>query len=412
MTRSDRQDQAVQKWVEAKLKGTIVASVGFGKTRLGMLAINRFLAKNKTKKVIIVVPSDPIKQQWISETVQWKVFDNCSVKTMHDVSNHEYSCDLLVIDELHKSLSSKLYKMYENIKYKAILGLTATFNRLDGRHELLTNICPVIDTITAEEAIEKGWMSKYKEYLILINPTDYEVYSKLNQEFNEHFAYFNYDFGLSMKCATDWKARANLAKQRCNGDNFKEINSQILIHAIGFNRCLQSRKKYINSHPRKLELAEMILEHRMDKKCITFSNTIAMAEKIKYGKVYSGKDSNKKGRITLQEFMEMDSGVLNTVMKLKEGYNDPQLSVAINLGINSSETTNIQKRGRTTRVLENKEAEVFYLVLNKTVEMKWFQNCIGNKEYITIDENELINVLENREFNKKKNKETSMIFRF
>lgn len=63
-----------------------------------MLAIDRFLSKNKDRKVIIVVPSDPIKQQWTAETIQWKVFENCEVRTMYDVARHEYECDLLVID--------------------------------------------------------------------------------------------------------------------------------------------------------------------------------------------------------------------------------------------------------------------------------------------------------------------------
>lgn len=411
-SRSLRQEQAVQRWVDNKLKGTIVAATGVGKTRMGMLAIDRFLSKNKTRKVIIVVPSDPIKQQWIAETIQWKVFENCDVKTMFDVSKHEYECDLLVIDEVHKCLASQLFKMFENIKYKVILGLTATFERLDGRHELLTSKCPIVDTISIEEAVKNNWLSKFKEYLVLIEPDDIEIYNNLNKEFNNHFSFFDFNFPLAMTCSTDYKARAKLASERCHGDDFKEVNKQILVHAMGFNRSLQSRKKYIYSHPKKVELAELILEHRMDKKCITFSSTVAMAEKIKYGKVYSGKDSAKKGRMTLQDFIEADGGILNTVSKVNEGLNCPDLSVAIMLGINSSKTTNKQRVGRVIRHKENKAAEIFYLVLKGTVEHKWFTECIGNSEYITISEDELINVLEGREYIKKKNKETSMTFRF
>lgn len=377
-----------------------------------MLAIDRFLSKNKTRKVIIVVPSDPIKQQWVAETIQWKVFENCDVRTMYDVSRHEYECDLLVIDEIHKCLANQLYQMFENIKYKVILGLTATLERLDGRHELLKDKCPVVDNVTIEEAVEKKWLSEYKEYLVLIEPDDIDVYSELNREFQEHFAYFDYNFPLAMNCATDYKARAKLAGDRCSGDNFKEVNKVILVHAMGFNRTMQSRKKYIYTHPKKIELAELILEHRMDKKCITFSATIAMAEKIKYGKVYSGKDSVKKGRMTIQEFMETDCAILNTVSKVNEGLNCPDLSVAIMLGINSSKTTNKQRVGRVIRQQENKAAEIFYLVLKGTVEQKWFSDCVGHSNYITISEDELINVLEGKEFTKKKNKETNMIFRF
>lgn len=325
---------------------------------------------------------------------------------MNDVSKNQYICDLLIIDELHKAGSDRLLQLFDNIQYKLILGLTATFERLDGRHEIIAKKCPIVDTVTAEEGIAKGWMSKFKEYLILITPEDYEIYNKLNQEFTEHFSFFEFNFPDAMKCATDWKYRNSYAKNK----NLE--TKQVLVHAMGFNRTLQGRKKYINNHPRKIELAELILEHRQNKKCITFSNTIAMAEKIKYGKAYSGKDTVKKGRITLEEFLNMPTGVLNTVAKLKEGYNDPSLSVSINLGINSSKGANKQKRGRVTRTAENKEAEVFYLVLKGTVEEKWFVECIGNKNYITIGEDNLLDFLEGREYTIKKNKETNMLFRF
>lgn len=412
-SRTEKQNQLVQEWVNNKLKGTIVSPTGFGKTRVGILAITRFLNKNKNRNVIIVVPSDAIKQQWIEELASWDLLENCSVKTMYDTSRNSYNCDLLVIDEIHKCLSNHLFKLFTNIKYKVILGLTATFERLDNRHLLLEKYCPIIAEVTIEEAVKNKWLSKYKEYLVLIEPDDYEVYTKLDKEFNEHFSFFSYDFNLAMSCVTSWKVRANLAKERCHGDDFKDVNKQILIHAMGFNRTLQARKKYINNHPKKVELAELIIEHRLDKKCITFSNTIAMAESIKYGMVYSGKDSAKKGRITLAEFIEQPTGILNTVMKVREGLNCPDLSVAINLGINSSKATNIQKRGRVIRTNDtDKVAEIFYLVLKNTVEVKWFQNAIGSSNYETIDEEALKNVLESKDYSVKKNKQTTLTFRF
>lgn len=410
--RTLRQKEAIQKWVDNRLKGIIVGATGIGKTKIGLMAADRFLSKNPTKRVLIIVPSDPIKTQWVQETISWNIFDSCEVHTMYDVSKNEYSCDLLIVDEIHKCLSNTLIKLFDNIKYKAILGLTATLERLDGRHVFLRDKCPVVDTIPINEAVSNNWLAEHKQYLVLIEPEDISTYLDYNREFYEHFSYFNHDFSLAMNCAQDYKVRAKLASQRCNGDNFKDVNKQVLIHAMGFNRALQARKKYINSHPKKIELAELILEYRMDKKCITFSNTIAMAEKIKYGKAYSGKDTVKKGRMTLSEFMEMDSGVLNTINKVNEGFNCPDLSVAIILGLNSSKTVNTQRVGRVIRFQEGKTSEIFYLVLKGTVEETWFKNAIGNSEYVTINEENLLNVLKGEEFNTKKNKETSMIFRF
>lgn len=308
-----------------------------------------------------------------------------------------------------------LLNIFKNVQYTIILGLTATFERLDGKDEIISKKCPIVDTISVEEAIENKWLADYREYEVLIEPEDIDVYKEVNKEFYEHFSYFNYDFNLAMKCATDWKRRSELAKERCREDqseDFKTVNKQILVHAMGFSRTLQARKKYIYNHPKKIELTNLILENRQDKKCITFSATVAMAEKIKYGAVYSGKDSVKKGRMNLQEFVQQDGGVLNTVMKLNEGFNCPDISVSVILGFNSSSTTKKQRVGRVIRQKEGKVAEVFTLVLKGTVEEEWFRKSTSTGRYIPISEENLIDVLQGRPFNPKKKKQTKMMFRF
>lgn len=415
LSRTERQEQGVQRWVDNKLCGTLNWATGVGKTRGGLMAISRFLKKNPTKSVIIVVPSEPIQRQWNQELIDWNLFQQCSVKTMSDTSVNKYSCTLLVIDEIHKVGAPTLLNIFKNVQYTIILGLTATFERLDGKDEIISKKCPIVDTISVEEAIENKWLADYREYEVLIEPEDIDVYKEVNKEFYEHFSYFNYDFNLAMKCATDWKRRSELAKERCREDqseDFKTVNKQILVHAMGFSRTLQARKKYIYNHPKKIELTNLILENRQDKKCITFSATVAMAEKIKYGAVYSGKDSVKKGRMNLQEFVQQDRGVLNTVMKLNEGFNCPDISVSVILGFNSSSTTKKQRVGRVIRQKEGKVAEVFTLVLKGTVEEEWFRKSTSTGRYIPISEENLIDVLQGRPFNPKKKKQTKMMFRF
>lgn len=415
LSRTERQEQGVQRWVDNKLCGTLNWATGVGKTRGGLMAISRFLKKNPTKSVIIVVPSEPIQRQWNQELIDWNLFQQCSVKTMSDTSVNKYSCTLLVIDEIHKVGAPTLLNIFKNVQYTIILGLTATFERLDGKDEIISKKCPIVDTISVEEAIENKWLADYREYEVLIEPEDIDVYKEVNKEFYEHFSYFNYDFNLAMKCATDWKRRSELAKERCREDqseDFKTVNKQILVHAMGFSRTLQARKKYIYNHPKKIELTNLILENRQDKKCITFSATVAMAEKIKYGAVYSGKDSVKKGRMNLQEFVQQDGGVLNTVMKLNEGFNCPDISVSVILGFNSSSTTKKQRVGRVIRQKEDKVAEVFTLVLKGTVEEEWFRKSTSTGRYIPISEENLIDVLQGRPFNPKKKKQTKMMFRF
>ena len=408
--RTERQEESVQKWVNNKLRGTLVLPTGFGKTRCGLRAISRFLNKNPSRKVLVVVPSDPIKIQWISELAKWNL--NADVVTIGIASKTEMSCDMLVLDEIHKYAAPQAFKMFTNVKYKIILGLTATFNRVDGRDALIAEHAPVIDTISLQEAIQNNWLSKYVEYKVLIEVDDIEDYRKIDREFQEHYSYFNRDFNLAMNCHTDWKIRYQLAKERAvNPDKVTEINRQIIQHAAGFNRTLQARKKFIYYHPKKLEIANLILEHRQDKKCITFSSVVAVADKIKYGKTYSGRDTGKNGKAVLEEFKAKKTGVLNTVMRLNEGFNDPSISVGIFLGFNSSANASKQRLGRIIRLSnEHGVKEVFTLVLRHTQDEIWFDKSTSGRDYITIDERELINVLEGKEFTPMINKKSSIMF--
>ena len=94
---------------------------------------------------------------------------------------------------------------------------------MDGKDEIISKKCPIVDTISVEEAIENKWLADYREYEVLIEPEDIDVYKEVNKEFYEHFSFFNYDFNLAMKCATDWKRRAELAKERCKEDQERRL---------------------------------------------------------------------------------------------------------------------------------------------------------------------------------------------
>ncbi|WP_329976866.1 DEAD/DEAH box helicase [Catenibacterium sp.] len=137
-------------------------------------------------------------------------------------------------------------------------------------------------------------------------------------------------------------------------------------------RTIQARKAFINNHPKKLEIARKIIEARPSSKIITFSNNIKMAESIGMGgKVFSGRDSKKKGRTTIEEFSKESSGILHTVRKADEGLDVPGLSVAIILGLDSSKIRKVQRIGRVVRKEGDKKAEIFTLVIDQTVETEW-----------------------------------------
>ena len=111
----------------------------------------------------------------------------------------------------------------------------------------------------------------------------------------------------------------------------------------------------------------------------------------------------------MDTFIEAKSGVLNSSKALDIGVDIPDVNLGIILGINSSKTLSIQRLGRLIRFVPNKEAELFVLVLNNTVETTWFNKSNGVSSYITLDEEGLKNMLEDKEYHVKKN--NNMILR-
>ena len=145
------------------------------------------------------------------------------------------------------------------------------------------------------------------------------------------------------------------------------------------------------------------------------SRVVEIAEKIGLGKVYSSKDTKKKGRMTLDEFKLAKNAVLNTSKRADEGLDVPNLSVAIILGQDSSPTRFIQRRGRILRAEGDKISEIFTFVINNTVEMSWFDSSHRNEEnknIIPIDEANLMKLLRGEEYETYKKPVSKFTFRF
>ena len=193
----------------------------------------------------------------------------------------------------------------------------------------------------------------------------------------------------------------------------KELGRVIMANATQLMRNTQQRKMFINNHPKKIQIARKIIEARLDKKIITFSNNVKMAESIGYGEVYTGRISKKRSDTIIEEFNLADVGVLNTCAKANEGLDVRGLSVAIVLGTDSSETKARQRRGRAVRKEENKVAEIFYIVIKGTTEEKWVQNNHKtDKNYTVIDEEGLEYVLRGEQPPKITQKPRELMFRF
>ena len=163
LNRTERQKLGILKWISSGCRGTLQWATGVGKTRAAIMGIKGFLSKNPGKVIVVIVPTEHLKVQWSKELSKSGFFNEVNVEIINTAITKESVIDLLILDEVHRIPSDTFFSVFKNRTPKAVLGLSATFDRLDGRHSLLNTYCPVCDVITIKEAIENKWISPYKE---------------------------------------------------------------------------------------------------------------------------------------------------------------------------------------------------------------------------------------------------------
>ena len=95
----DVNEESVKKWLALKGKGTIVGSTGYGKTRCALTAIKALLKKYPQFRILVVVPTEALKIQWLGHIDEWGFQFNVEVVIINTCIKHSWICDMLIIDK-------------------------------------------------------------------------------------------------------------------------------------------------------------------------------------------------------------------------------------------------------------------------------------------------------------------------
>jgi superfamily II DNA or RNA helicase len=405
LDRDDRQDLGIERWKNARGRGTCLYPTGFGKTRVAMKVITRILVQKPAYRAIVIVPTDNLREQWTRELIERELIQNVDVYVVNTAIKRDLACELLIVDEVHMMVADTFKQIFSNIVYKMIMCLTGTIDRLDGKQEMLTQYAPIIDTISLDEAIESEWVADYKQYKVFID-VDLTEYKTWHTKFLHYFSYFGFDFDAAMKCATDFAYRIGWAKR--HGMEVKDV----MLQGLGFLRSMKARKAFVYDHPKKIEIANQIINARTDKKIITFTKTVEHAKLICCGDIYHGKVTKKRKEKMLQTFNDEEAGVLNSCKALDVGADVTGVNTAIIISGDSSSITKRQRIGRSIRKEGDKIAEVWQLVIRGTVEEEWYRKSSGGLKSITFDEKQLTEFLDTGTYKDKVHKEKTFLFRF
>lgn len=417
-----RQKIGEQKWFENNCFGTLEYATGVGKTFTAILCMKRYIKDiNPNASFIVVVPTDPLRTSWRKQLKEHRI-SNVKVDTIHMLAEQPATCDVIILDELHKYLGedAEVFPLiFENTNFNACLGLTATLGREGLQNELVDRYCPVVDTITLAEALEKEFVSPYIEYNlgIPLSQSDSIAYAKINNTFYRYFGLFNNSFDQVKSCLTDSGAERFARRIRWE-------KGAVIGYAVKAMKYMRLRKEFLYGVDSKLSVAKQILERFPDRKIITFSQTTEPADKLasmvdgcesyhsnietrlydddmnfvgekiadvkdaykifetgdilswsevknKYG--YTRYGTKRLREKILSDFKSGRIKYLSTAQALDVGYDDDNIDGGIIMSATSKQRQNIQRSGRVIRVKEGKRAFIVHLYITDTQDEKWLK---------------------------------------
>lgn len=318
------QKQAINAY---KGSGIVEAVTGSGKTLVGKKIIEK-ISGNK----IISAPTLPILQQW-----KLVLRDEPYVEyyTFQTLCKKKANCKLLIVDEAHRSVSPEFIKLYDNVKYKYILGLTATPNNM-----CIKKCGPPFCKVDFAEAK----VAPFKVHFIGIDLT-----------FIEQKKYQNLSYSIAQIIQSEYQTRED--KQILDALILKR--RRLVYNATNrIPKALKLIQENINANKKVLVICQ-----RIDQANI-LSHWFTSLKKVPHVVFHSNRKED------LQKYKSNDVRLCISVGMLKEGFDDPDTDVGIIVSTTLSKSFNIQAIGRIIRYKRKKNADVYILLANETTDLK------------------------------------------
>ena len=373
--RDREQRKALNSWAKQGFVGSVIAGTGFGKSRVGVLAVEHALKNGGN--ALILVPTVQLQDQFIGEFDKWGVStDNVEVlcyQSAYKLKGEEY--DIVVCDEVHLGLSPEYRKFFKYNMYNKLLCMTATPPEEDEYRELLEKIAPAAYKITLDKCVQLGIVSPYNISCVpvTLTPDEQKAYKKANNSFVQ----WKYQLGQFNAFESAQMIMAN--KNATAGDKQK---------AIMFYRAIRMRKQIVDFAENKVNKFKEIYKNNTSKRILVFSGandfTDKLCNSIKPNAMsYHSKKTKKQKELALESFKDGSINVLCSTKALNQGFDVPDANMGIICGITSKSLSMIQRVGRLIRFKEGKVGEIIILYVADSQEEKWLKNAVKNLKNIT-----------------------------
>jgi len=368
----DYQQAALEAWRTHDRQGTVILPTGSGKTFLGLQAI-----ADAGVSALVVTPTIDLMNQWHATltnafgdqlTEEIGVLGGGSHEiaaltvTTYDsayryIDEYGDRFGLLITDETHHLAAETYLQIPEMTIAPYRLGLTATYERADGREKLLEDrMGPVV----YEEAVDDlagEFLSEYETIQMSVELTS-EERSKYDDEYQIYRDYVdNHDFDL-------WKEQgyAEFLKRT----SYDPQGRRALI-------AKQRAERIARTADKKLDTLDNLLKRHHDDRVIVFTANNDFAYDISREFILPcithQTDTDERTEI-LERFRSGEYSMLATSQVLDEGIDVPAANVGIILSGSASKRQYAQRLGRILRPTDDRQpARLYEIITTDTMEI-------------------------------------------
>ena len=365
------QQAALDSWRTHDRQGTVVLPTGSGKTFLGLQAI-----ADAGVSALVVTPTIDLMNQWhatLTNAFGEQLTDDIGVLgggsheigaltvTTYDsayryIDEYGDRFGLLVTDETYHLAAETYLQIPEMTLAPYRLGLTATYERADGREALLEDrIGPVV----YEEAVDElagEFLSEYETIQMSVDLTPSER-TEYDEEYQIYWDYVDsHDFDL-------WKEQgyAEFLKRT----SYDPQGRRALI-------AKQRAQRIARTATKKLDTLDNLLKRHHDDRVIVFTANNDFAYDISpefiLPCITHQTDTDERTEI-LERFRSGEYSMLATSKVLDEGIDVPAANVGIILSGSASKRQYAQRLGRILRPTDDRQpARLYEIIATDTME--------------------------------------------
>lgn len=363
----DYQNEALDNWFKADKRGVLVLPTAAGKTFIALKAIA--LLKVQT---LIVVPTLDLIDQWrkrvreflgieagvigggenVVRMVTVATYDSAYLQAEHLGNQFMF----LVFDEVHHLASPGYIQIAEMYMAPYRMGLTATYERVDQRHELLAPL--VGDTVysIAIQELAGEHLAPYTYEKMSVELTEEE-----QKTYDAEMAVFR---GYLAKRHITLRSAADFQKFIMTTGRDPEARAALLARNHALKVALNSEAK--------LSLLSEKLDYYSNEKILIFTLHNELVYTISRRFLIPAityQTPREERREILANFGSGKYRAIVTSQVLDEGVDVPDASVGIVLSGTGSTREYIQRLGRILRKVEDKTARLVEIISRETVEV-------------------------------------------